>query len=61
MWVARDKNGDLYLYQDKPIRIEAIFGSQYLYFGIPNILFPELKWEDDPIEIEIIKAEAVRR
>ena len=55
-WVARDDNGDLYLYLAKPRK------SQWTW--MPNIRaefielsresFPEVKWEDEePTEVSI--------
>lgn len=50
LWIARDEDGSLYAYEDKPILchmewIGRLFGS------IKN--FPNLTWEDEPIEIEV--------
>lgn len=76
MWVARNENGGLYLWNNKPIRHNAdrndypedypenypIVGSWASGFdiaeegacgAIPNELFPELKWEDEPLEVSI--------
>lgn len=63
-YVARDKNGDLYLYLSKPVR------SNYCFYPDPNFCggfisseqnfknfylkvedFKDLKWEDDPVEV----------
>ena len=50
LWVARDKNGFLFAYEDKPtrwdIRKEWI---GRLLCSMKNSYFPELKWEDEPI------------
>ena len=67
MWVARDNhlgNFNLHLFNRKPIRGErswvfdddgTIFGCDYM--EIDSTLFPELKWEDEPIEIFLISGE----
>ncbi len=61
-WVARDRIegeiSDLYIGQNKPRRIgEEPFGM-WVDFGefmaLPHEIFPDLKWEDEPIEVEIV-------
>ena len=54
LWVARDKNGFLFVYEDKPERCK----NQREWLGrflcsMKNSYFPELKWEDEPIEVEL--------
>ena len=54
LWVARDKNGFLFAYEDKPTRRD----NQKEWLGrfltsMKNSYFPELKWEDEPIEVEL--------
>lgn len=55
-WVARDNNGKLYIYSDKPERynkgLRWVMG--YAFLPLSSDLFPDLTWEDDPIEVEII-------
>lgn len=58
-WVARDKKGTICLYNECPERFYAPineWGTDYplQYYRIPDELFPDLTWEDDPIESEII-------
>lgn len=53
-WVARDEDGFLFAYKDKPKRSDnkkEWFG--WFLFSMKNSYFNELKWEDDPIEIGI--------
>ena len=65
-YVARDKNGALWLYLGKPIRKDSIFSVSYgtygsclinkchfKYFGLNENDFDNLKWEDDPVEVFI--------
>lgn len=59
MWIARDENGSLFIYEEKPRKyknkwestngkIEGIFELDYA--------FPEVKWEDEePKELGIVK------
>lgn len=55
-YVARDKNGDLYLYSGKPIKyIEEGSWDEELgaLMYIENDEFPNVKWEDEePTEVE---------
>ena len=66
-YVARDKNGKMFLYMGKPIRRLGIFSSFYSsrfgcyicseeYFskyGLNARDFDNLKWEDEPLEVFI--------
>ena len=54
LWVSRDKNGFLFAYEGKPARCD----NQKEWIGrffssMKNSYYPELKWEDEPIEIEL--------
>ena len=47
-WVARDENGMLYLYLDKPLNFEGRWIPTSHRFTVMNEeLFPEVKWEDE--------------
>lgn len=59
MWVARDKTGVLYIYNGKPVRQKEAFSSCLGYCSLKDTPFPYLKWEDEPIEVEIVKKEKV--
>lgn len=53
-WVARDKNGFLFAYEDKPTRSDnkkEWFG--WFLFSMKNSYFPNLTWKDEPIEVEL--------
>lgn len=51
MWIARDKNNDLYIYSDKPIKETDgkwnISNWDTIFHKIDNVLFPEVQWEDE--------------
>ena len=54
LWVARDINGYLFAYEDKPTRCD----NQREWFGrflspMENSFFHNLTWEDEPIEVEL--------
>ena len=53
--VARDGNGKLYLYNEKPKyynNLEAWFVGG-ICSKLDNNFFPDLTWEDEPIEVEL--------
>lgn len=61
-YVARDKDGELYLYMGKPIRISDEFITCYggniieeakvfLDYGLNENDYANLKWEDEPVEV----------
>lgn len=59
-YVARDKNGSLWLYIGKPFRGDTTFYTSYKVvcladdlsrFGLKDEDFDSLKWEDEPIEV----------
>lgn len=60
-YVARDKDGPLYLYIGKPERDEQEFMSDYSWenadqfdkYGLDINDYTNLKWEDEPIEVFI--------
>ena len=54
LWVARDKNGFLFAYEDKPKRCDNQKEWIGCFFSsMQNSYFPNLTWEDEPIEIRI--------
>ena len=56
LWVARERSGGLFLYKTKPI-LDCDFGIWFSDLDcmgtISKNLFPELTWEDEPIEVEL--------
>lgn len=63
-YVARDKNGELFLYIGKPFRgIERFHecqngciitsDSDFPHFGLNKDDYDNLKWEDEPVEVFI--------
>ena len=63
-YVARDKNGPLWLYIGKPIRDRIIFipcrekgvlymgrNSELKKYGLNENDYEDLKWEDEPVEV----------
>ena len=61
-FVARDMDGDLLFYIDKPIRgVGKFFGkinihlsqNKFNYLGLNENDYANLKWEDEPVEVFI--------
>ena len=47
-WVARDENGMLYLYPDKPKKMrDTWYAPKDGYMKLDDSLFSEVKWEDE--------------
>lgn len=58
MWVTRDKNGygGVRLWKVKPKRGNSYWKTDYSRddsFTIDEAMFPDLKWEDEPVEVVI--------
>ena len=55
LWIARDKNGELCLYNIKPEKHEEYFvePSGYRSFSLDDDLFPEVTFENSPQEVEL--------
>lgn len=56
LWVARDKNGELYLYNEKPERYNdsEVWCACGICSKLDNNLFPGLKFEDKPVEVVLL-------
>lgn len=54
-WVARDKNGGLYLYSGKPEKEDTCFFEigDSDSMALNNKLFPNVTFENSPQEVEI--------
>lgn len=54
-WIARDKTGDLYIYDQKPSYPDCtgIFGCRHVEVmdQLDSRLFPELTFENSPVKI----------
>lgn len=58
MWIARDKDGSIFLYKSKPFKIEYTTvwkSTSHNFIQLNKNKYPEVKWEDDePTEVEIV-------
>ena len=54
LFVARDKDGGLYLYPDLPTK-DSIYEdwSSYNWIALELDLFPEVTFENSPMEVEL--------
>lgn len=55
MWIARDKDGELFLYRVKPARHNYMF-VELGNCGMTRLAddeFPEVTWENSPVEVEL--------
>lgn len=52
LWVARDADGEIAFFKEKPERSEYLWESKWLCC-IRSEMFPGIKWEDEPLEVEI--------
>ena len=61
-YVARDENGELWLYMGKPIRVVTAFfacshgltliqSRLFSRYGLNKDNYDNLKWEDEPVEV----------
>ena len=54
-WVARDKDGMIYLYTAKPQKMsDSWYAQEVGYVKLDDSLFPEVQWSDEePKEIKL--------
>ena len=52
-WVARDEDGSLYMYSDKPKKKSVFWHAPKVgYMLLDDSLFPEVQWSDEePTEV----------
>ena len=55
MWIARDKDGGLFLYDTLPIEREDYFECRRGYdcYHLDSKLFPEVTFEESPQKVEL--------
>lgn len=61
IWIARDFDGHLYAYKEKPVRGTYVWDRRkddtYYVCELDGDWFSELTWEDEPIELVIKEKE----
>ena len=59
MWIARDKNGDLWLFKRKPqkqnIGLWSVVSITDVIIRLHKQIFPQIKWEDEEPRELILK------
>ena len=54
-YIARDKNGEVYLHREKPTRlVNGVFASDDWWI-LERCDFPNVTYENSPVEVEIIE------
>lgn len=60
LWLARDENGDLWMYKRKPVKCPYIgfwdLGKNAcVLFKLSSNLYPEVKWSDkEPTKVKFV-------
>lgn len=57
MWIARDKSGELWLYQSEPIcrnEDESFYPTCFEDCRLCDEDFPEVTFENSPMEVELV-------
>jgi hypothetical protein len=60
IWIARDKNGNLWFHEGKPHinkyaeKDNAFWSSDGEYYEVDQDLFPEVTFENSPMEVELV-------
>jgi len=61
MFLARDKNNDLYLFDKFPIKGSECWwaetGVDGTYLRLDKSLYPEITWETEPVAVELVLSE----
>lgn len=57
MFIARDKNNDLYLFSEMPRRGAECWwapsGLDGSYLRLEKALYPEVTWDSEPLQVKI--------
>ena len=58
MWIARDEDGRLFLFNAQPYRVDwkypcKVWESEEDYMRIKDELYPEVTFENSPMEVEL--------
>lgn len=53
LWIARDSDGSLNLFYNKPHRFKYIFGGSPCNVSLKVEEFPSVTWENSPQQVEL--------
>lgn len=65
LWLARDKNGGLYLFQLKPKRVGSYWDNEVEDFGYTECIelnpkyFKYVTWENSPVEFDLVEVNPI--
>lgn len=63
IWIARDMDNSLFAYEQEPFRDSNEWMNKELFLEsaqLPEGWFPDLRWEDEPIEL-VAKEKEIRK
>lgn len=62
VWVARDKDGELWLYNNEPVKADfaGIFHNGPLGDGMPidDRIYPEITYDNSPVKVKLLFIDA---
>lgn len=53
MWIARDRDGELYAYKYKPKKMTRCYASMWSSIILDRKEYPEVTWENSPKELVV--------
>lgn len=59
LWIARDRDGALYIFEDKPILDEGVYepdwsaSSKHWFELLPDYIMPEVTFDNSPQQVEL--------
>ena len=55
VWIAREECGHVYLHKGKPFKEDGMwFNRNDVYMKLPTKDFPEVTFENSPVEVELV-------
>lgn len=51
-WLARGKDGNLFWYEEKPLKYNNIYDSQWSFEALPKCLLSQITFENSPVNLE---------
>ena len=58
MYLARDKNNDLYLFYERPHKVRDCWWADSQldgsYLKLDKTLYPEVTWDSEPFQVELV-------
>ncbi len=55
MWLARDKNGKIFIYMEKPVKLSLQWSCKCSFMELDDGLFQEVQWSDEePTKVKLV-------